>query len=214
MERPAIDSEIDHQTDSSPGQDKAASPERRPQQQTHLNTRTATAASSTALAEETPFLSHLVELRSRLLRAVAAIVLVFLCLMPVAKQLYALMAAPMLSQLPEGTKMLAIDVTSPFFVQMKLAFVVAVMIAVLPLPGLGLRRAGPVPQRAATGETAAGLPATLLFYTGCAFAYFLVLPTVIHFIGMIMPEGVDQATDISKYLDFVLALFPRFRHLL
>ena len=161
--------------------------------------------------EETPFLSHLVELRSRLLRAVAAIVLVFLCLMPVAKQLYALMAAPMLSQLPEGTKMLAIDVTSPFFVQMKLAFVVAVMIA---MPFLLYQAWAFVAPGLYRNEQRLAKPllvsATLLFYTGCAFAYFLVLPTVIHFIGMIMPEGVDQATDISKYLDFVLALFLGF----
>ena len=161
--------------------------------------------------EETPFLSHLVELRARLLRAVLAIIVVFLCLMPLAKQLYTLMAAPMLKQLPEGTKMLAIDVTSPFFVQMKLAFVVAVMIA---MPFLLYQAWAFVAPGLYRNEQRLAKPllvsATLLFYTGCAFAYFLVLPTVIGFIGMIMPEGVDQATDIAKYLDFVLALFLGF----
>jgi len=161
--------------------------------------------------EETPFLSHLVELRARLLRAVAAVILVFLCLMPVARHLYALLAAPMLAQLPEGTKMLAIDVTSPFFVQMKLAFVVAVMIA---MPYLLYQAWAFVAPGLYRNEQRLAKPllvsASLLFYTGCAFAYFLVLPTVIGFIGMIMPEGVDQATDIAKYLDFVLALFLGF----
>jgi sec-independent protein translocase protein TatC len=162
-------------------------------------------------AREQSFLSHLVELRSRLLRAVIAVMLVFVALIPFAKRIYAVLAEPLLSKLPEGAQMVAIDVASPFFAPIKLAFFVALMIA-MPMvlyqlwafvaPGLYRHE-----QRLAKPLLAS---ATFLFYLGCAFAYFLVLPVVFGFLTGVAPEGVAVMTDISRYLDFVLVLFLAF----
>ena len=160
---------------------------------------------------EQSFLSHLVELRARLLRAVLAVLLAFVALIPFANRLYALLAAPLLDKLPEGTKMVAIDVASPFFAPVKLAFVVAIMIA-MPVvlyqlwafvaPGLYRHE-----QRLARPLLAS---ATLLFYGGCAFAYYLVLPAVFAFTTAIAPADVQVTPDIFRYLDFVLVLFLAF----
>lgn len=162
-------------------------------------------------AREQSFLSHLVELRARLLRAVLAVLGVFVCLVPFANRIYALLAAPLLAKLPEGAQMVAIDVASPFFAPIKLAFFVALMLA-MPVvlyqvwafvaPGLYRNE-----QRLARPLL---VSATLLFYGGCAFAYFLVLPVVFGFLTGVAPIGVAVMTDISRYLDFVLVLFLAF----
>jgi sec-independent protein translocase protein TatC len=160
---------------------------------------------------EQSFLSHLVELRTRLLRAVLAVLGVFACLIPFANRIYAVLAEPLLAKLPEGAQMVAIDVASPFFAPIKLAFFVALVVA-MPVvlyqlwafvaPGLYRHE-----QRLAKPLL---VSATLLFYSGCAFAYFLVLPVVFGFLTGIAPEGVAVMTDISRYLDFVLVLFLAF----
>jgi sec-independent protein translocase protein TatC len=160
---------------------------------------------------EQSFLSHLVELRARLLRAVLAVLAVFVCLIPFANRLYALLAAPLLAQLPEGAQMIAVDVTSPFFAPIKLAMVVA-LLAAMPVvlyqiwafvaPGLYRHE-----QRLARPLL---VSATLLFYAGCAFAYYLVLPVVFAFMNATSPEGVAVTPDIGRYLDFVLVLFLAF----
>lgn len=161
--------------------------------------------------KEQSLIGHLIELRSRLLRAVLGVLAVFLALMPFARRIYAFLAEPLLSKLPEGAQMVAIDVASPFFAPIKLAFFVAVVIA-MPLvlyqawafvaPGLYRHE-----QKLAKPLL---LSAMLLFYAGCAFAYFIVLPVVFGFLTGIAPEGVAVMTDISRYLDFVLVLFLAF----
>lgn len=160
---------------------------------------------------EDSFISHLVELRSRLLRAVIAIMVVFLALLPFAQWLYRQIAEPLLAVLPEGGQLIAIDVASPFFAPLKLTFVVALM-AAMPVvlyqlwafvaPGLYQHE-----QRLARPLL---YSASLLFYSGCAFAWFFVLPTVFAFLSAMTPEGVAMMTDINRYLDFVLVIFLAF----
>jgi sec-independent protein translocase protein TatC len=160
---------------------------------------------------EQPLISHLLELRDRLLKIVWGVLLVFLPLMFFAKELYAWLAQPLLLMLPEGTSMIATEVASPFFTPIKLAALVAFVVAMpwvlyqvwaFVAPGLYKNeRRLVVPLLASS---------TLLFYAGIAFAYFLVLPTVFKFIIGVAPEGVAVMTDIAKYLDFVLALFLAF----
>lgn len=161
--------------------------------------------------EEQSFFSHLIELRERLLKAIAAVAVVLLCLIPFANKLYALLARPLLAHLPKGGQMVAIDVASPFFTPLKLAFFTALFIA-MPVvlyqawafvaPGLYRHE-----KRLATPLL---ISSVLLFYLGCAFAYFLVLPMVFGFLAGITPEGVAMMTDISHYLDFVLVMFLAF----
>ncbi len=157
------------------------------------------------------FLSHLVELRSRLLRAVAVVLVLALALIPIGNRLYTLIAAPLLSKLPAGAQMIAIDPASPFFTPLKLSFFVALIIAMpfvlyqiwaFVAPGLYRRE-----QRLALPLL---VSSTLLFYLGCAFAYYFVLPTVFGFMQTVAPDGVAVMTDISLYLDFVLVIFLAF----
>ncbi|HET8881109.1 MAG TPA: twin-arginine translocase subunit TatC [Solimonas sp.] len=160
---------------------------------------------------EQPLMAHLLELRMRLLRIVLGVLVIFIPLSFFAKQLYALLAQPMLRLLPAGSSMIATEVASPFFAPIKLAAVVA-FIAAMPwvlwqiwafvAPGLyrsEKRLVAPLM-----------VSSTLLFYGGVAFAYFFVLPTVFHFMVTVAPEGVAVMTDISKYLDFVLTIFVAF----
>ena len=157
------------------------------------------------------FLTHLVELRTRLLRAVAVVMLLALALIPFGNRLYTAIAAPLLGKLPAGAQMIAIDPASPFFTPLKLSFFVALIIAMpfvlfqiwaFVAPGLYRRE-----QKLAVPLL---ISSTLLFYLGCAFAYYLVLPTVFGFMQSVAPEGVAVMTDISLYLDFVLVIFLAF----
>jgi sec-independent protein translocase protein TatC len=160
---------------------------------------------------ETSFFSHLVELRERLLKAVLAIGAVLICLLPFANRLYAWLAEPLLRNLPAGGQLVAIEVASPFFTPLKLAFCTALVIA-MPVvlyqlwafvaPGLYRHE-----KRLARPLLASSVG---LFYLGGAFAYFLVLPMVFSFLAKITPEGVAMMTDIGKYLDFVLVIFFAF----
>ncbi|MBP6595966.1 MAG: twin-arginine translocase subunit TatC [Arenimonas sp.] len=156
-------------------------------------------------------MGHLLELRSRLLKAVVAVLVVFLALMPFANRLYAALAAPLLSQLPAGGQLVAIDVASPFFTPVKLAFFLAVVVT---MPVLLYQAWAFVAPGLYQNEKRLARPllwaAVLLFYTGCAFAYFLVLPAVFGFLTAITPDGVAMMTDISRYLDFVLVIFLAF----
>ena len=156
-------------------------------------------------------LSHLIELRARLLRAVLAVLAAFVVLLPFAQRLYAEFATPLLSKLPAGGQIIAIDVASPFFAPIKLVFVLALMAAMpyvlyeawaFVAPGLYRHE-----KRLARPLL---LSAVLLFYAGCAFAWFLVLPMVFAFLTAITPEGVAMMTDITRYLDFVLVVFLAF----
>lgn len=160
---------------------------------------------------EMPFLAHLVELRDRLLRALLAILVVLLALIPFANDLYEWLSAPLLRYLPQGTSMIATEVASPFFAPFKLAIVAAIFIA---MPVIVYQLWGFVAPGLYKKEKKIALPlmvtSTALFYLGAAFAYFAVFPLVFGFFTSVAPEGVEVATDISKYLDFVLKLFFAF----
>ncbi|HSX61580.1 MAG TPA: twin-arginine translocase subunit TatC [Tahibacter sp.] len=161
--------------------------------------------------EEASFFSHLVELRSRLLRAVLAVGAVLLCLLPFANKLYAWLAEPLLRNLPAGGQLVAIEVASPFFTPLKLAFCTALVVA---MPVVLYQLWAFVAPGLYRHEKRLGLPllvsSVFLFYLGGAFAYFLVLPMVFSFLAKITPEGVAMMTDIGKYLDFVLVIFFAF----
>ena len=161
--------------------------------------------------EEQTLISHLVELRSRLLRAIVAVVLIFFALFPVSNRLYQIVAQPLLARLPEGASMVAIDVITPFLTPMKLAFFSAIFLA---MPYLLYQVWAFVAPGLYNRERRLAMPilvsSVLLFYAGAAFAYFAVMPVVFGFLTATVPEGVAMMTDISHYLDFVLVLFLAF----
>ena len=160
---------------------------------------------------ELSFLEHLVELRSRLLKASASVLIVLLCLLPFARKLYAMLAAPLTSVLPEGSSMIAIDVASPFLTPFKLALLLSL---ILSIPVVLYQLWAFVAPALYRQEKRLAKPllysAVFLFYAGCAFAYFVVFPLVFGFFTRVAPEGVTVMTDISKYLDFVMTLFLAF----
>jgi len=160
---------------------------------------------------EDSFLSHLVELRNRLIRAVAAILVVFLCLMPWASDIYDLLASPMLQSLPEGTKMIATGVITPFFVPVKITLMAAFVIA---LPVVLYQAWAFVAPGLYAHERRFALPmvvgGTALFVTGMAFCYFFVFKTVFHFIASFAPKSITVAPDIEQYLSFVMTMFLAF----
>ncbi len=157
------------------------------------------------------FLSHLIELRDRLLRTVLGIVLTFLVLFPFADQIYTLLAQPLLAKLPAGGQMIATEVTTPFFVPLKMAMLAAFVVS---LPHTLYQAWAFVAPGLYAHERRFMLPlviaSTLLFLAGMAFAYFLVFPVVFGFITGYAPQGVAVMTDIGSYLDFVITLFMAF----
>ena len=157
------------------------------------------------------FIAHLLELRTRLLRAVIAVVIIFVCLFPFASDLYTLLAHPLLASLPKGGQMIATDVTTPFFVPMKVAMMTAFLVA---LPYVLYQMWCFIAPGLYSHEKRLAIPmvfaSTILFICGMAFAYFLVFPVVFGFIAKSAPAGVAVMTDINKYLDFVLTMFMAF----
>ena len=158
-----------------------------------------------------PLVSHLTELRTRLLRCIAAIFLIFIALFAFTQQIYTLVSTPLREYLPVGATMIATDVASPFLTPLKLTMMVSLFIAI------------PVILHQVWGFIAPGLykhekriavplliSSIVLFYAGMAFAYFLVFPLVFKFFAAATPEGVAMMTDISSYLDFVMTLFFAF----
>ncbi|MBN8762990.1 MAG: twin arginine-targeting protein translocase TatC [Thiobacillus sp. 63-78] len=160
---------------------------------------------------EDTFISHLIEMRNRLLRAMLAIVIIFVCLFPWAQDIYALLARPLLAALPKGGQMIATEITTPFFVPMKVTLMAAFLLA---LPWVFYQAWAFVAPGLYQHEKRIGVPlviaSIILFLTGMAFAYFLVFPLVFHFIVSVTPTGVAVMTDIGKYLDFVLTMFMAF----
>ena len=160
---------------------------------------------------EQPFISHLVELRDRLLRIVLVVALVFLALVPFANTLFTALSGPLTAHLPEGSSMVAIEVASPFLTPFKLSLVLAVFIA---MPFLLYQTWAFVAPGLYRHERRLVMPlmvsSTVLFYAGAAFAYFVVFPLVFKFLTSTAPVGVAVMTDISRYLDFVLTLFFAF----
>lgn len=160
---------------------------------------------------ELSFLEHLVELRSRLLKACLSIFVVLICLLPFSRHLYETLASPMMAQMPEGSTMIAIDVASPFLTPFKLTLLVSIMISIpVVLYQLWAFVAPALFKHEKRLARPLLLTSVLLFYTGCAFAYFVVFPLVFGFLTRVAPEGVAVMTDISKYLDFVITLFLAF----
>lgn len=157
------------------------------------------------------FISHLVELRDRLIRCIVAVVVIFLGLAAWAREIYSLLAKPMLASLPAGGHMIATDVAGAFFVPMKVTLMLSFLLA-LPYvlyqvwafvaPGLYAHEKKLVPPLIVSSF--------VLFFVGMSFAYFIVFPTVFAFVNKFAPEGVMVMTDIDKYLSFVLTTFLAF----
>jgi sec-independent protein translocase protein TatC len=157
------------------------------------------------------FLSHLVELRTRLVRSIIAVVVVLLCLFPFAKQIYAILAEPLLRVLPQGSTMIATDVTGTFLVPLKVTLMTAFLIA---LPYVLYQAWAFVAPGLYQHEKKLALPvlvsSVLFFAIGMCFAYFVVFPVAFGFFAGYTPAGVQMMTDIDKYLSFVLTMFIAF----
>ncbi len=157
------------------------------------------------------FIAHLIELRTRLLHSAVALLLVFIALFPWAANLYTWLAHPLLAKLPKGAQMIATDVTTPFFVPLKVAMMAAFLIA---LPYILYQLWRFVAPGLYAHEKKLVWPlilaSTVLFFCGMAFAYFIVFPVVFGFITASAPQGVAVMTDIDKYLSFVLGMFMAF----
>lgn len=164
-----------------------------------------------AQGSEETFISHLVELRGRLLRAIGAVMVAFVCLMPFAGQIYDLLAQPMIHTLPEGTRMIATGVVTPFLVPVKVTLMVAFVIA---LPVVLYQAWAFVAPGLYVHEKKLVLPlvvaSTLLFILGIAFSYFFVFNTVFKFIAEFAPKSITPAPDIEQYLSFVMTMFVAF----
>lgn len=162
-------------------------------------------------ADGETFLSHLVELRARLVRALLAVAIVFVALFPWSKELYTLVASPLLAALPQGGQMIATDVVGVFMVPMKVTMMVAFLMA---LPYVLYQAWAFVAPGLYDHEKRIGMPLVVasvgLFMVGMAFAYFVVFPTIFRFMSAVAPEGVAWMTDIDKYLSFVLTTFMAF----
>jgi sec-independent protein translocase protein TatC len=162
------------------------------------------------LAEGT-LISHLLELRTRLMRIAVSVVIVFIPLVFFANDLFTLVAKPLIEKLPEGTSLIATSVVAPFMTPLKLALVTAIFIAI---PYILHQVWGFVSPGLYQREKRFAMPllvsSILLFYAGVAFAYFVLFPIVFAFFASTTPEGVKMMTDISSYLDFTLLLFFAF----
>jgi sec-independent protein translocase protein TatC len=161
--------------------------------------------------QEQPFISHLIELRDRLLRSILVVFVLFFGLAFYANDIYAYLAGPLLKHMPTGSQMIAIEVASPFLTPFKLTLVVSVFIAV---PYLLYQVWAFIAPGLYRHERRLILPllvsSSLLFYSGIAFAYFVVFPLLFAFITTAAPIGVTVMTDITQYLDFVLTIFFAF----
>ncbi|MBT0730475.1 Sec-independent protein translocase subunit TatC [Rosenbergiella nectarea] len=158
-----------------------------------------------------PLISHLIELRKRLLNCIIAVFVIFLALIYFANDIYQMIAAPLIRQMPVGASMIATDVASPFFTPIKLTIIVSVFLAVPVILYQVWAFIAPALYR---HERKLVMPllfsSSLLFYVGVAFAYFIVFPLAFGFFAKTAPQGVQIATDISNYLDFVMAIFLAF----
>ena len=169
------------------------------------------AANKTSKDADMSFVDHLRELRTRLLRSVVLLVVIFVALFYFANDIYTLVAAPLLAMLPDTSSMIAIDVTSPFFAPFKLTLAAALALA---MPVLLYELWAFVAPGLYKQERRAFLPivasSIVLFYLGVSFAYFAVLPIIIGFFTSVGPGEVAVMTDINSYLGFVLKIFFAF----
>ena len=160
---------------------------------------------------EDTFISHLIELRSRVVKASAAVLIIFLCMMPWSAHIFDLLAAPMIHALPAGSKMIATGVITPFLIPVKVTMLMAFMIA---LPWVLYQMWAFVAPGLYSHEKRLVAPlvisSSLLFLMGVAFCYFFVFGVVFPFINNFAPKSVSVAPDIDSYVDFVLTMFLAF----
>ena len=158
-----------------------------------------------------PFVSHLIELRNRLLWAVGSVLVIFICLVPFANELYEWFAKPLISNLPQGGTMISTEPHGPFFIPFKFAFATAFAVAI---PFVLYQVWAFVAPGLYKNEKSIVLPlvvsSTLLFYFGILFAYYVVFPIIFKFFIGMAPDGVAVMTDISAYMSFALNLFFAF----
>lgn len=161
--------------------------------------------------DDSHLLDHLIELRTRLLRAVAGFAIALAAALPFANRLYGWLAQPLIDKLPAGAQLIAVEVASPFLAPLKLAFFVALVVS---MPWLLYQLWAFVAPGLYRREQRLALPLLLsslvLFYAGCAFAFYVVLPSVFGFLTAVTPQGVAMMTDINAYLNFVLVIFLAF----
>ncbi|MCE0848136.1 Sec-independent protein translocase subunit TatC [Buttiauxella sp. A2-C1_F] len=164
-----------------------------------------------AVEDTQPLISHLIELRKRLLNSIIAVLVIFLALVYFANDIYQIVSAPLISQMPVGSTMIATDVASPFFAPIKLTIYVSVFLSA---PVILYQIWAFIAPALYKHERKLVMPllfsSTMLFYIGIAFAYFVVFPLAFGFLTKTAPIGVVMSTDITKYLDFVMALFMAF----
>src|SRR5690606_19631198 len=164
-----------------------------------------------AVDDTQPLITHLIELRKRLLNCIIAVFLIFLCLVYFANDIYQVVSAPLIKQMPLGATMIATDVASPFFTPIKLTFWVSLIASA---PVILYQVWAFVAPALYKHERKLVIPllvsSSLLFYIGMAFAYFVVFPLAFGFLTHTAPEGVQVSTDIASYLSFVMALFMAF----
>ncbi len=158
-----------------------------------------------------PLISHLVELRNRLLWAVGTVIVIFFCLVPFANDLYEWFAKPLISNLPQGGTMISTEPHGPFFIPFKFAFATAFAIGI---PVVLYHVWAFVAPGLYKNEKSIALPlvisSTVLFYAGIMFAYYVVFPIIFKFFIGMAPDGVAVMTDISAYMSFALKLFFAF----
>ncbi len=163
------------------------------------------------MSESDTFLSHLIELRHRLVRSLVVVLVFVLCLLPWSREIYAILAQPMLAAMPKGGQMIATDVIGPFLVPLKVTLLVGFVAA---LPYVLYQAWAFVAPGLYAHEKSLVLPLVitsfLLFLLGMAFAYFFVFPVIFKFMSSVAPEGVAWMTDIDKYFSFVLSTFIAF----
>ena len=156
-------------------------------------------------------ITHLTELRDRIIRCLVAVFTIFLFLFPFANEIYEFISLPLRDLLPEGASMIATEVASPFLTPFKLSMLLSLYLAMpyvlfqiwrFIAPGMYLTE-----QRIAIPILSSSI---ILFYAGTAFAYFVVFPLVFSFFTSVAPDGIEIMTDINRYLDFVLKLFFAF----
>jgi sec-independent protein translocase protein TatC len=167
--------------------------------------------SATSSEKDMPLLSHLLELRDRLLRMVLSVVIIFISLIYWANDIYLLLSAPLLDQLPDNTNMIATNIISPFLTPFKMTAVLSVFVA---MPYILHQSWGFISPGLYRHEKRFAYPllfsSILLFYCGLAFAYFVVFPIAWAFLTSAGPEGIQVTPDISSYLDIVLKMFFAF----
>jgi len=161
--------------------------------------------------EEASLISHLIELRTRLVKASVSVLIVFICLVPFAQEIFSAVADPLIDQLPEGSSMIATQVASPFLTPFKTTLFVALFFA---MPVVIYQIWAFVAPGLYRKEKSFAIPlvvsSIVLFYCGISFAYFIVFPLMFAFFNSVTPEGVQMMTDISSYLDFILTIFFAF----